>query len=74
MRANFFKDLPVNWELKKFGDVAKITCGIAATPEYVEESIGVPFLSARNIQNGKLNLSKFLHISPELHKHRYPDL
>ena len=68
MPASKFKDLPATWELKEFGDLAKITCGVAATPNYVDESMGVPFLSARNVQNEKLDLSKYLHISRELHE------
>lgn len=56
-----------DWLHTKLGDIAKITCGIAATPEYVDESVGVPFLSARNVQDGKLDLSKFMYISKELH-------
>ena len=57
-----------DWLHTKLGDIAKITCGIAATPEYVDESVGVPFLSARNVQDGKLDLSKFMYIPKELHK------
>jgi type I restriction enzyme S subunit len=56
-----------DWLDTKLGDIAKITCGIAATPEYVDESVGVPFLSARNVQDGKLDLSKFMYIPKELH-------
>jgi len=31
-------------------------------------SVGIPFLSARNVQNEKLYLKKFLYISKELHR------
>ena len=68
MGTDYFKELPNNWEIKKFGDVAKITCGVAATPEYVDASVGIPFFSARNVQNGRLDLSYFQYISVELHK------
>ena len=68
MGTDYFKELPNNWEVKKFGDVAKITCGVAATPEYVDASIGIPFFSARNVQNGRLDLNYFQYISVELHK------
>ena len=68
MGTDYFKELPNNWEIKKFGDVAKITCGVAATPEYVDASIGIPFFSARNVQNGRLDLNYFQYISVELHK------
>ena len=68
MGTDYVKELPNNWEIKKFGDVAKITCGVAATPEYVDASIGIPFFSARNVQNGRLDLNYFQYISVELHK------
>lgn len=60
--------LPTGWAFDVFENHAKITCGIAATPEYVEADAGVPFLSARNVQNAKLNLEKYQYIKPELHK------
>jgi type I restriction enzyme S subunit len=45
-----------------------ITCGVAAKPEYVDESVGVPFLSAQNVVNGEVILHKYKHISKEFHK------
>lgn len=39
---------------------------MASTPKYVED--GVPFLSAQNVKNGKLNLDKYKCISNELHE------
>ncbi|GGG53241.1 hypothetical protein GCM10011403_08030 [Pseudohongiella nitratireducens] len=44
-----------------------ITCGVAATPKYVDESEGVPFLSAQNVKSGKVVLDKYRHISKDLH-------
>jgi type I restriction enzyme S subunit len=69
-----FKDSPVGripaeWEVVKFDDVAtSITCGVAAKPVYVEAENGVPFLSAQNVSNGNVLLTKYKHISPEFHK------
>ncbi|WP_337908238.1 restriction endonuclease subunit S [Vibrio cholerae] len=60
--------IPNDWNMAKFGELAKITCGVAATPEYVDAAIGVPFLSARNVQKERLDLSYFLHIPRELHE------
>ena len=68
MQDNYFREIPHNWDISKFGDLAKITCGIAATPEYVDATVGVPFLSARNVQNGRLDLKYFQYIPIELHK------
>ena len=60
------------WEMKLFKDVTElITCGIAATPHYVDESIGVPFLSSTNIKDGKIKWGNFKYISKELHKQLY---
>ena len=59
--------IPSDWKMDKFGDLAKITCGVAATPEYVDAAVGVPFLSARNVQKERLDLSYFQHIPRELH-------
>lgn len=60
--------IPSDWNMAKFGELAKITCGVAATPEYVDAAIGIPFLSARNVQKERLDLSYFQHIPRELHK------
>lgn len=60
--------IPNDWNIAKFGKLAKITCGVAATPEYVDAAIGVPFLSARNVQKERLDLSYFQHIPRELHE------
>ena len=68
MESKRYSNIPDNWAIKKFGDIAKITCGVAATPEYVDKSIGVPFFSASNVQKGKLKLKKIKYIPVELHK------
>ncbi|GAB2884951.1 restriction endonuclease subunit S [Microbulbifer echini] len=68
MKSNYFETIPKHWKLTKFGDVAKITCGVAATPEYVDSSVGIPFLSARNVQNERLSLNFFQYIPLELHR------
>ena len=37
MSYKHFENLPNNWNLDKFENLAKITCGVAATPEYVDK-------------------------------------
>lgn len=69
--------IPTNWKLLKFKMFAPIlTCGVASTPEYVDESIGMPFLSAQNVKNNQMRLDNYRHISIELHnsltKYRKP--
>lgn len=57
------------WETDKFVNLCNlITCGVAATPKYVDESVGVPFLSAQNVRDGEVVLDKFKYISKEFHK------
>lgn len=60
--------IPFDWEVMPFKKVTNaITCGIAATPQYVTESLGKPFLSASHVQNGKVIADDFKFISIELY-------
>ena len=60
-------EIPISWNKIKFSYVTKLmTCGHAATPEYVEDG-GVPFLSAQNIKNEKIDLNVLKHVTVELH-------
>lgn len=59
--------IPEDWEVKMFGDVTDvITCGVAATPEYVNEGVGKPFLSAQNVRSGKVVYDNHKYISQKL--------
>ncbi len=61
--------IPVDWNVEKFENITNvITCGVAATPKYVNESIGKPFLSAQNVQNGKVLFSNYKFIGLDLYK------
>ncbi len=42
-----------------------ITCGVAKRPKYVES--GIPFLSARNVKNGKMKWDRYEFVSLETH-------
>lgn len=65
----WFSEVPNNWKLMKMKMITSIlTCGVASTPEYVDEDEGVLFLSAQNIQNGKLDMSIKKFIPQSLHK------
>ncbi|MRI01747.1 hypothetical protein GH721_14490 [Kriegella sp. EG-1] len=67
---NIFSQKGDGWEIEKMVDVCSIlTCGVASTPKYVDEAVGVPFLSAQNVKNGKIILHKYKYISQEFHKH-----
>ena len=64
--------IPEDWELEKFTTVTDlITCGIAATPEYVSENSGYPFLSSTNIKNNQIIWLGFKYISKTLHRQLY---
>jgi type I restriction enzyme, S subunit len=59
--------IPEDWKVDKFSNITNvITCGLAATPIYVEEQYGRPFLSAQNVQNGRVVYDKHKFIGHEL--------
>ncbi len=65
-------EIPEDWEVEKFNNLTTlITCGIAATPTYVSESEGYPFLSSTNVKNGKVVWKNYKHISKSLHTQLY---
>ena len=62
-------EIPESWDMVKLTWLTEfITCGLAATPKYVEDNVGVPFLSAQNVKPGRIKLHKYRFISNELHK------
>ena len=64
--------IPEEWDVKPFTQVTDlITCGIAATPEYVPETRGYPFLSSTNVKDGRVLWSGYKHISTDLHRQLY---
>ncbi len=59
--------IPEDWNVVLFRDVTHlITCGLAATPTYVSESVGKPFLSAQNVRSGRVVFDNHKFISHEL--------
>ena len=65
----YVPEIPEHWDVRKFKSLTSIlTCGVAATPEYVDESEGVPFLSAQNCRPFRMDLSTYNYIKPSLHK------
>jgi len=54
------------WEIRQMVDACDlITCGVAARPKYVEN--GIPFLSAKNVKNGKIIYEGYNCVSVETH-------
>lgn len=69
VKESAFGNIPHDWIVKRFEDETDIlTCGVAATPKYVDESVGIPFLSAQNVKEGKVILHKFKYISKKHHE------
>ncbi len=61
--------IPEEWRVESFLHVTDlITCGIAATPKYVAENIGYPFLSSTNIKNGVIQWTDYKYIDASLHR------
>jgi type I restriction enzyme S subunit len=61
--------IPKEWEVDKFKNLTSIlTCGLASTPPYVDEQNGVPFLSAQNVQRGRMSYHKYGYIPFDLHR------
>lgn len=59
--------IPDSWNVVQFQEATKIiTCGLAATPTYVSESVGKPFLSAQNVRDGRVVFDNYKFISREL--------
>lgn len=65
----WYPQIPAHWRFMAVKRLTSVlTCGVASTPEYVDENNGVLFLSAQNIQNNKLDLSIKKYIPISLHK------
>jgi len=60
-------ELPDGWMWCRLGDICiKLTDGTHATPKYLKE--GIPFLSVKDISNGKIDFSATKYISKEEHE------
>ena len=69
--------LSVVGEKKTLKDVTTaLTCGVAKRPNYIDK--GIPFLSARNVKNGKMKWVNYKFISTDAHlqltKYNKPEL
>lgn len=58
--------IPEEWGCECLVNVTQIiTCGVAATPSYVDESFGRPFLSAQNVRSGRVIFDDYKSITPD---------
>ena len=76
-RQEVFTSQNKEWIKRTLDDVTElITCGVAKRPKYVES--GVPFLSAKNVKNGRIIWGGYQYVSEETHhaltKHNKPKL
>ena len=59
-------EIPESWEWVRLGEILNLlTDGAHKTPKYVEN--GVPFLSVKNMSNGKLSFDDVKYITQEEH-------
>lgn len=62
-----FEELGEKWEIVKIENLCtKITDGTHATPKYID--MGIPFLSVKDITNGKISFENTRYISKEEHE------
>lgn len=63
-------DIPNNWEWCRLGSIlTKLTDGTHSTPKYMDT--GIPFISVKDISNGKLSFDDCKYISNEQHQELY---
>jgi type I restriction enzyme, S subunit len=67
--------MKAGWQVKKLDEVCNlITCGVAAKPNYTD--VGIPFLSAKNVKDGRIIWSGYNCVSEKTHgeltKHNKP--
>ena len=63
-------EIPASWEWVRLGTIlTKLTDGTHSRPKYTEK--GIPFISVKDISNGKLEFSNCKYISNEEHKILY---
>ena len=63
-------DIPDSWEWARLGNILyKLSDGTHSTPKYVLN--GIPFISVKDISNGKLTFNNCKYISYEEHKELY---
>jgi type I restriction enzyme S subunit len=56
----------INWVEQNLDEVCElITCGVAAKPQYVSD--GIPFLSAKNVKDGKIIWSGYNYVTEKTH-------
>ena len=64
--VDYLYQIPESWEWVSIGQVLwDISDGPHFSPKYVDETTGIPFISARNVQYSKIDFSTAKYISKE---------
>lgn len=65
--------VPENWQWFFLKDVCiiPITDGTHKTPTYTDASIGIPFISAKDVTSQYINWESIKYITPDLHEELY---
>lgn len=58
-------EIPIDWEVTTLNDVLDIRDGTHDSPKYVDE--GIPFVTSKNLKNGKLDFSDISYITEDDH-------
>lgn len=62
--AKFENGIPVGWEIKKIGDIARVKSGYAFKSEWWTDE-GVPVIKIKDIQNNTIDFSDLSRVSEE---------
>jgi type I restriction enzyme S subunit len=57
--------IPTSWELKKLKEIADVRDGTHESPKQLSE--GIPFITSKNLKDGKLDFTELAYISEEDH-------
>ena len=59
-------EIPESWEWCRFGEYLDVRDGTHESPKYVEK--GIPFVTSKNLKDGRIDFSNVNYISEEKHK------
>ncbi|WP_318617141.1 restriction endonuclease subunit S [Sporosarcina sp. YIM B06819] len=60
-------EIPVEWKIETLDSVLDVRDGTHDSPKYINS--GIPFLTSKNLRNGKLDLTEVNYISEKDHRH-----
>tara|TARA_R110002033_G_scaffold155169_3_gene191452 strand:+ start:2130 stop:3314 length:1185 start_codon:yes stop_codon:yes gene_type:complete len=60
-----------NWEIKQINEICEVKDGTHASPKYVSEEKGIPFITQKNVLDVGLSFADIKHISKKDHEDIY---